>query len=190
MIELGAVPRQERLAIVDRLMNVTFHGRARDPRAVEHRGMAEPVGQDEVVLAGQCPDHSKIREITAAEDQCALGPLELGEQPLQPGVKRMAARHEPRRTGAGAVPIQRLACCLDDLGMVSQSQIIVATEGNEFAASAAHPPAAEPFGGDDRAELRLVLIPSELVPCDLRAATAWVDILPGNASIVVLIVEL
>ena len=64
--------------------------------AVPGASVGKPVGEDEVTFPHQGRDHPQVRQVSAAEDERTLGPLELGEQPLELGVRRMASRDEPR----------------------------------------------------------------------------------------------
>ena len=61
-------------------MRKTHHRRTREPCTVPGAGMRKPVGEDQIVLAHECRDHAEICQVTAAEDERALGPLQLGEQ--------------------------------------------------------------------------------------------------------------
>ena len=127
-------------------MSKAHHRRAGEPGAVPGTGVGEPVRQDQVVLAHQGRDHAEIRQIAAAEDQSALGPLELGELLFQHGIGRMAAGHESRAASTGAVALERLARRRDHSRMVGQPEVIVATERDIFLAVTAHAGAAKPLG--------------------------------------------
>ena len=90
-------------------MSESHHGRTREPGAVPGAGMRELVGQDQVVLAHECGDDAEARQVSAAEDDGALGALQLRQQPLELGIRRVAAGDQPRRAGAGAVALEGLA---------------------------------------------------------------------------------
>ena len=164
-------------------MGEAHHGRAGEPGAVPRAGVGEPVRQDQVVLAHESRDHAEIRQIAAAEDEGALGPLQLGELLFQHGIRRMAAGHEPRAARAGAVAFQRFARRRDHSRMVRQAQVVVATERDILLAITAHPRAAQPLGFLHRPGQRLPRGQLELARGRRRRAPAWVDFLPGNASI-------
>ena len=159
------------------------HGRAREPGAVPRAGVGEPVRQDQVVLAHECRDHAQIRQVAAAEDQGALGPLQLGELLFQLGIQRMAAGHQSRCARAGAVAFERLARRRDHARMVRQPEVVVATERDILLAATANPRAAEPLGFLERPGQRLPRRQLELLRGRRRRAPAWVDFLPRNASI-------
>ena len=116
-----------------------LHGRAGEPRPVPHAGVAESIGEDEVLRADQGRDHPDVRQVSAAEDDGPLGAFHLGEERFELGIERMAARDEPRGPGAGAVPLDRLAGGGDHRRMMGQAEVVVATERDVLLASRGAP---------------------------------------------------
>ena len=95
----------------------------------------------------------------------------------------MAAGHESRAARAGAVALEGLARRRDHSRMVRQPQVVVATERDILLATTANPAAAQSLGFLQRPGQRLPRGQLELRRGRRRRALAWVDFLPGNASI-------
>jgi hypothetical protein len=86
------------LEVVDVAVVVDEGLRARQPAAVDDRGVVERVGEDHVALLRERGHHAGVGEEARAEQQARLGALEVGELLLQATVDRHVARHQPRRT--------------------------------------------------------------------------------------------
>ena len=169
--------------MLEAIVGEAHHRRAGEPGAVPRAGVREPVRQDQVVLADKGRNHAEIRQIAAAEDQGTLGPFELGELLFQHGIRRVDAGHESRGARPGAVTFQRGARRRDHARMVRQPEVVVATERDVILAITANAGAANPLGFLDRPGQRLPRGQLELRRGRRRRALAWVDFLPGNASI-------
>ena len=83
--EPAAVGLQQLAAMADVVVVEPQHGRAGEPGPVPHAGVAEPIGEDQVVRADQGRDHPDIRQVSAAEDEGPLGAFHLREERLELG---------------------------------------------------------------------------------------------------------
>jgi hypothetical protein len=92
--------------VLDVVVRVDERLRARQPAAVDDRGVVELVGEDHLARARQRADDAEVRQVARAEQQRGLGALEGGEALLEAAVDRHRAADEARRARADA-PTQR-----------------------------------------------------------------------------------
>ena len=133
---------EQLLAMFEAVVSETHHRGTGKPGAVPRAGVRELVRKDQIVLADQRRDHADIRQISAAEDQGSLGPLELGELIFERRVQRVRPGDESRSARPGTETFQRVACRCDHSRMVRQPEVVVATERNVFLALTANARAA------------------------------------------------
>jgi len=110
--------------------------RARQLRPRHDAGVGERIDQNEVAVADQGRDDSRVGEIAGTEHASRLGALEARQPVFQSLVERMVAGDEPRSAGADAVVRHRIDRRCDHLGMLTEIEIIVAREREQTAAAA------------------------------------------------------
>ena len=113
-----------RLALGDRL------GEA-DP--VDDRGVVEPVGEDQVLLAEEGRRCRLIGVPAAHEAEGALGPHQSCARLLELAMDRERPADEPDARGPGPVLLQGLLPRRDHLGVVREAEVVVAGEDDDLA---------------------------------------------------------
>ena len=99
--------------------------RARQPAAVDDRGVVELVGEDDLALARQGGDYAQVGEVARAEEQGRRRALEVGQALLQAPVHRHRARDQARGPAADAPAHRRVGRRLAHAGMVREPQVVV-----------------------------------------------------------------
>ena len=116
---------QQRTQIVDIIVAKNGDARARQPRARNQAGMRELVGDNEITRTAKSWNSTHVCEIARAEHDGRFGLLQRSELGFERFIKRMIAGHEPRRTGARAMRVDRPRRRRLQRRMLRQSQIIV-----------------------------------------------------------------
>jgi len=132
----GARLAQDMAAVIGVVVGEGLNASARKPGAGMGRGMAQLVEDDQVVGAHEARDHAAIGEVARAEDARPLLALEAGEPGFQIAVERVVARHQAGCAGAGAEHLDRFDGGAFDVGVLRQTEIIVAAERHQRAAVA------------------------------------------------------
>jgi hypothetical protein len=103
--------------------------RARDrTAAIDDRRVVELVAEHDVALTGERADDAEVRQVTRAEQQRALGALELGQRLLEAPVHGHRARDEPRRARPDAPAHRRLGRRLTHARVIGQPEVVVRAE--------------------------------------------------------------
>ena len=119
---------------VDVAVRKYLDGRAAQPRAVDDAGVVQLVGNDEVVLAEDGRDGSRVGGEPALEHDHRFRLLELGEPALQLHVNLHGAGDRPDGSGADAQLLQRRERFLLQLRMRRQAEVVVRREVDDLAA--------------------------------------------------------
>ena len=119
---------QAPLEVVDVRVAVDERLRARQPAAVDDRGVVELVGEDDLAAPRERRHDAEVRQVAGAEQQRALRPLERREPLLEPPVQRHVARHEPRRPRARAPAHRRVRRRLAHARVVGEAEVVVRAE--------------------------------------------------------------
>ena len=96
------VPRGRRVRV-----RIALERRTREARAIDERGVAEPVEHRALAAPGEAGHDRKVRRVAAGEQQRALAAREVGEFLLQLLVFAAMAAHQVRGGAAGAGDARR-----------------------------------------------------------------------------------
>ena len=138
---------------------------ARQPAAVDDRGVVELVGEDDLAAAGERRHHAEVGQVARAEQQRALRALELRQPLLQAPVQRHVARHQARRARAHAPAHRRVGGGLAHARVVGQPEVVVGAQQQDGLAVQHHARALRPA---DHAHAAIQAEPLELVESVLQ----------------------
>ncbi len=127
--------------------------------AVDEGGVVARVGDDQGVVRAQRGDRGQVRRVAGREDQCGLEAAEVRQLPLQLGVQLGGAGDEPGAGGTAAPPTGGRGGPLDDLGVVGQTQVVVARQVHQRRVGGAR--AQGPYESGAAARLGLLVDPAE-----------------------------
>ncbi len=106
--------------------------RLREARAVDDRGVVQRIGDDEIVFAQHRRDRARVGRKSGLEDDAGFYILEARNLLFEFHVNLHGPGDGAHRSGADAEFARALKRRLAQLGMRSQSQIIVRGEVNDF----------------------------------------------------------
>ena len=98
---------------------------ARQPAAVDDRGVVELVREDDLARARKRADDAQVREVPGAEQERGLSALERGELLLEPAVDGHRAGHEARRARAHAPAHRGVGGGLLHARVVGEAEVVV-----------------------------------------------------------------
>jgi hypothetical protein len=104
---------------------------ARQPAAVDQRGVVELVGVDDSAVARQPrqrADHAEVRQVSRAEQHRRLGALERRQRLLQPPVHGHRPGHQPGRAGTRAPAHRRVGRGLAHARVVGEPEVVVGAQ--------------------------------------------------------------
>ena len=91
-------------------------------------GMVELVQVDGVAACDEGADRAEVRLVTRTEDEGRFFPGEVGQLFLEQIVNVKVAVQEAATGVAAAVSLQRLACRLEDAGVVGQPHVVIGAD--------------------------------------------------------------
>ena len=163
----AAVAAQAPLEVLDVAVAVDDDLGARQPAAVDDRGVVELVGEDRVAAAGERADHAEVGEVARAEQHARLAALERRQALLQAPVDRHRARHQPRGARADAPAHRRLGRRLAHARVVGQAEVVVRAQQQHRPAVEQH---GRPLRSADQAQAAGEAEPLELLQALLRSS--------------------
>jgi hypothetical protein len=113
------------LEMVEIAVVVDEHVGAREPAAVDDRGVVELIGEHDVAGASERRGHADVGEVARAEQQRRLAALERGEALLEAAMDRHRARDQARRACADAPPHRRVGGRRAHTGMIGQAEVVI-----------------------------------------------------------------
>ena len=116
--------------LVDRLV-----GGAREPHAVDDRGVVEAIGEDRGALVAERVEQRGVRVPAGDVGERGAGAGEGGEVALELHVGSERAADEAHRGGPGAVARQPLGAGAHDVGMVGEAEVVVRAQAEDLAAA-------------------------------------------------------
>ena len=114
------------------------HVGAREPAAVDDRGVRERVRHHGVAPPDQRRDHAEVRRVSAAPGECGLRLEELGELLLERLVHGEISADQARAARRAADLARRARGRLNHLGMAREVEVVAAREQQHLAAVDAH----------------------------------------------------
>ncbi len=114
----------------------TSHVTSRERRTGEQAAMAVLVHDDQILGADESRDDADISQIAAAENNRIFRTLEICKALLQCLVKGVITRDVTRCACADAELTRCPAARLDDVGVLRESEIVVARERDELVRAA------------------------------------------------------
>src|SRR5215469_3174239 len=116
-------------------MGVARKGRTREPRAIDERGVAEPIEHHALTASGERGDDGEVRHVAGGEEQRTLAVREGGELLLEPCMLGAVAGDEVRGTAAGAPLRGALRHGARERRVAREPEVVVAREVDELAAA-------------------------------------------------------
>ena len=120
--------REEHVERAPVVVGETAAGRAGEPRALEDRVVRQDVVDDEVARAHQVPDGRDVGRVPRDEDDRRRRAEEGRECALEVAMDLLFAGDEAARARTGAVAIDRILGCGDDLRILRHAHVVVGAE--------------------------------------------------------------
>src|SRR5215831_21391392 len=111
-----------------RRVRVAHQGRAREPRAIDERGVTEPIEHHTLAASGERADDGEVRHVAGREEQRALALREGGELLLEARMLYAVAGDEVRGAAAGARVCGGLGHGACQGRVARESEVVVARE--------------------------------------------------------------
>ena len=112
---------------------VDEHVRAREPAAIDDRGVVQFVGKHGVALPDERGDCADVRHIARAVDERRLRPLERRKRALEPHMWRLRAGRETCAARPCAELVRGVRRRLDDARIARKIEIVVGRKDDELA---------------------------------------------------------
>ena len=124
----GFLRGELRLEGLDVAVRIMMQRRARQPAAVDQRGVVQAIAVDRRLARGERRDQAEVRHVAGREQDRPLAPGPGGEFLLERLVLRLVAGDQVRGAGADAVHARRGDESLDDPRMRGEAEVVVAAE--------------------------------------------------------------